>query len=64
MGIYIKNEKMPTSCANCFYAIHCEVCIYKVAINAEEIVFYIGKKPDDCPLIEIDEEVFSKKIND
>ena len=28
------------------------------------IVFYIGKKPDDCPLIEIDEEVFSKKIND
>ena len=64
MGIYIKNEKMPKGCASCFYAVHCEVCIYKVAINAEGMVFYIGEKPDDCPLVEVNEEVFFKKIND
>ena len=61
MGVYIKGIEMPKSCASCFYAVHCEVCIYKVAINAEGIVFYLGKKPDDCPLIEVDEEIFPKK---
>ena len=54
MGVYIKNQEMPTSCSNCFYAIHCEACIFKniVTIN-DDVIYYVGKKPDDCPLEEI-----------
>ena len=54
MGVYIKNQEMPTSCSNCFYAIHCEVCIFKnIVTKNDDVIYYVGKKPDDCPLEEI-----------
>lgn len=54
MGIYIENEKMPDGCINCFYAIRCEKCVYKeIVLRSDEIIYRVGKKPDDCPLIEI-----------
>ena len=54
MGVYIKNQEMPTSCSDCFYAIRCEKCIFKNIITKNnDIIYYVGKKPDDCPLIEI-----------
>ena len=57
MGVYIKNQEMPTSCTNCFYAIHCEKCVFKdIVLKNDEIIFHIGKKPDDCPLVEIKNE--------
>lgn len=53
MGVYIKNQEMPTSCTNCFYAVHCEACAFKsIILKSDEIIFYIGKKPDECPLVE------------
>ena len=61
MGVYIKDEKMPKSCTDCFYAKRCNVCVYKVVLNLEETIFYIGKRPDECPLEEVDEENFPKK---
>lgn len=62
MGVYIKNQEMPTSCTNCFYAIRCEACAFKsIILKSDEIIFHIGKKPDECPLIEVDEENFPKK---
>ena len=55
MGIYIKDEKMPTNCMDCFYIEHCTKCIFKkININKDEIIFKIGKIPDNCPLIEIE----------
>lgn len=57
MGVYIKNQEMPTSCSNCFYAVHCEVCIFKdIVLKNDEIIFHIGSKPKNCPLIEIKNE--------
>lgn len=54
MGVYIKNQEMPTSCTNCFYAVHCEACVFKdVALKGEEVIYYIGKKPENCPIKEI-----------
>lgn len=57
MGVYIKNQEMPTSCSNCFYAIHCEVCIFKnIVTKNDDVIHYVGKKPDDCPLEEIEDK--------
>jgi hypothetical protein len=57
MGVYIKNEKMPTTCSNCFYAEYCLKCTFgKIKWDKNNIIFYAGKKPDDCPLIEIKDE--------
>ena len=54
MGVYIKNQEMPTSCSNCFYAIHCEACIFKnIVTKNDDVIYYVGKKPDDRPLEEI-----------
>lgn len=61
MGVYIKNVEMPKSCSDCFYAIRCDACVYKAALDLKNTIFYMGKKPDECPLIEIDEEIFPKK---
>lgn len=56
MGVYIKTEEVPTSCSNCFYAVHCDKCIFKeIILRNDEIIFHIGNKPENCPLIEIDE---------
>ncbi len=57
MGVYIKNQEMPTSCSNCFYAIHCEACIFKnIVTKNDDVIYYVGKKPDDCPLEEIEDK--------
>ena len=57
MGVYIKNQEMPTSCSDCFYAIHCKECVFKdIVLKSDEIIFHIGNKSKDCPLIEIDNE--------
>lgn len=57
MGVYIKNQEMPTSCTNCFYAIRCEKCIFKnIIAKNDDIIYYVGKKPDDCPLEEIEDK--------
>ncbi len=57
MGVYIKNQEMPMSCTNCFYAVHCEKCVFKdIVLKNDEIIFHIGKKPDDCPLEEIEDK--------
>ena len=57
MGVYIKNQEMPTSCSNCFYAIHCEACVYKnMILKSDEIIFHIGKKSENCPLEEIEDK--------
>ena len=57
MGVYIKNQEMPISCSNCFYAVHCEKCIFKnIIAKNNDIIYYVGKKPDDCPLVEIKNE--------
>lgn len=57
MGVYIKNQEMPTSCSNCFYAIRCEKCVFKdIILKNDEIIFHIGKKPDDCSLEEIEDK--------
>lgn len=56
MGIYIKNQEMPTSCTNCFYAVHCEKCVFKnILMKGEEVIYHIGTKPKDCPLVEIED---------
>lgn len=55
MGVYIKNQEMPKSCSDCFYAIRCEKCIFKnIIAKNDDIIYYVGKKPDDCPLEEIE----------
>lgn len=55
MGIYIKDEKMPTNCVDCFYIEHCTKCIFKkINIDKDGVIFKIGKIPDNCPLIEIE----------
>ena len=51
MGVYIKGIEMPKGCSDCFYAIRCDACIYKVALELKDTIFYLGKKPDDCPLV-------------
>ena len=57
MGVYIENQEMPTSCTNCFYAIHCKECVFEnIVLKSDEIIFHIGSKPKDCPLIEIKNE--------
>ena len=57
MGVYIKNQEMPTNCSNCFYAIHCEACVFKKKITKnDDVIYYVGKKPDDCPLEEIEDK--------
>lgn len=56
MGIYIKNQEMPTSCSNCFYSDYCDKCMFGIKLKKDEIIYYIGKKPDDCPLVEIKDE--------
>lgn len=56
MGIYIKNEKAPKSCSSCFYAIHCDECIFKeIVLRSDEIIYRVGKKPDDCPITEVED---------
>ena len=56
MGVYIKNQEIPTSCTNCFYAIDCKECIFKdIVLTNDEIIFHIGSKSKDCPLIEIED---------
>ena len=61
MGVYIKGIEMPKGCSDCFYAIRCDACIYKAVLELKDTIYYLGKKPDDCPLVEIDEDVFPKK---
>jgi len=56
MGVYIKSEEIPKSCSSCFYAIHCNECGFKTTIKDNATILYSGKKPDNCPLIEIKEE--------
>ena len=53
MGVYIKNQEMPTTCSDCFYSSHCNKCMFGIELKKDEIIYYIGKKPDDCPLVEI-----------
>ena len=56
MGVYIKDKEMPSNCSSCFYAVHCKACIYKATIEIKDTIFYIGKRPENCPLVEIDLE--------
>lgn len=57
MGIYIENEKMPKNCTSCFYAIHCSECVFKdINLKGENVIYYLGLKPKDCPLVEIENE--------
>ena len=57
MGVYIKGIEMPKSCSDCFYVEHCTKCIFgKIIMNKNGIIFHMGKKPDDCPLEEIEDE--------
>ena len=54
MGVYIEDVEMPKNCSQCFYAVHCEECVFKdVALKGEEVIYYIGKKPENCPIKEI-----------
>ena len=56
MGVYIKNQEMPTTCSDCFYATYCNKCKFGIELKKDSIIYYVGKKPDDCPLIEIKDE--------
>lgn len=56
MGVYIKDREVPKNCSSCFYAIHCDKCIFKTGIKAEGMIHYIGKKPKDCPISEVKED--------
>ena len=55
MGVYIKNEKVPKSCSSCFYAVHCNECIFKTTIKDNATILYSGKKPENCPITEIED---------
>ena len=56
MGVYIENQKMPITCSDCFYATYCNKCKFGIELKKDSIIYYIGKKPNDCPLIEINNE--------
>lgn len=51
MGVYNPKKKMPTSCYMCWDSLYCE---YKT----KNPVKMAQGRADDCPLIEMDEEVF------
>ena len=54
MGVYIEGIEMPKNCSQCFYAVHCEECAFKdIVLKGEEVIYYIGKKPENCPIKEI-----------
>lgn len=55
MGVYIKNEKAPKSCSSCFYAVHCNECIFKTTIKDNATILYSGKKPENCPITEVED---------
>ena len=56
MGVYIRNKEKPNSCSECFYALFCAECKVKAIINKSGTIYYTKKKPEDCPMIEIDED--------
>lgn len=62
MGVYIKEQEMPTSCTNCFYAVRCDKCIFKnILLKGDEVIFYMGYKPKNCPLVEIKDDEIKKR---
>ena len=52
MGVYIKGEKLPKNCSDCFYAVHCSECVFKTIIKDEATILHSGKKPENCPMSE------------
>ena len=55
MGIYIKNMKMPKSCTDCVLFRSCEIGrkLYSPGIKGEDIIYMVGSRDKDCPLVEI-----------
>ena len=51
MGIYVKHMEMPEGCAMCYLKHEC--CDFKQHISSGNLVEYIDKRLDCCPLIEV-----------
>ena len=57
-GVCIWGIEKPKSCIECFYSNECKSGqrIWFPGIEKEDIIYYFGKIPDDCPLEEIEKE--------
>lgn len=53
MGIYVKYMEMPEGCVTCYLKHDC--CDFKQQISSGNIIKYIDKRLDTCPLIEVTE---------
>ena len=53
MGIYVKYMEMPEGCVTCYLKHDC--CDFKQQISSGNIIKYIDKRLDACPLIEVTE---------
>jgi len=53
MGIYVKYMEMPEGCVTCYLKHDC--CDFKQQISSGNIIEYIDKRLDTCPLIEVTE---------
>lgn len=62
MGIYIPNMEKPKNTTRCSYKINPEECkcIYTDKVFEETLALLIDHPCDDCPLIEIDDDWFTK----
>ena len=60
MGVYIPNMEMPKNAFNCSNKINPEErrCIYTGKVFEETLSLLTDRPCGDCPLLEIDEEVF------
>lgn len=53
MGVYVKYMEMPEGCVTCYLKHDC--CDFKQQVSSGNIIEYIDKRLDCCPLIEVTE---------
>jgi hypothetical protein len=51
MGVYVKYMEMPEGCVTCYLKHDC--CDFKQQVSSGNIIKYIDKRLDCCPLVEV-----------